>query len=180
MIRLFAALAMPATLAERLVTMGGGLPGARWLAARNLHLTLRFFGEIDEVLAEELHHCLGRVRGPAPRLALAGLGTFGSRQPGMLWAGVRADDDALGRLQARVESAAQAAGLAPEPRKFTPHVTLARLKSPRADRLSAIIASHGAWRTEPMAFDHFTLFRSHLGREGAEYEALHDYPLMSN
>lgn len=179
MIRLFAALSLPPAVTARLAGMGGGLPGARWVPAANMHLTLRFFGEMDEPTAHELHHALARIQGPAPTLGLAGLGTFGGRKPNALWAGVRGDY-ALTRLQARIESAAQAAGLPADPRKYTPHVTLARLGTPRADRLAAIIAGHGDWRTEPMSFSHFTLFRSHLGHEGAQYEALHDYPLMSN
>jgi 2'-5' RNA ligase len=175
-IRLFVGLAVDPEIAERLAVIGAGIPGARWVAARNLHLTLRFIGEVDEGAAHEIHEALATLALPRSSLTLEGFGTFGSRQPHTLWAGV-APDEALERLQAKVETTLVHAGLPPEPRKFFPHVTLARLRNAQPPRLQAFITLNSPFRAGPTPVGHFTLFRSHLSRSGAEYEAVAEYPL---
>ncbi len=177
MIRLFAGLALPDDVAGRLASMAAGIPGARWVEARNLHVTLRFVGEVEDGLARDVHDSLAEAAlGPAVGLSVTGFGTFGSRQPHALWAAVDKTPE-LARLQAKVESAVVRAGLDPEPRKFTPHVTLARLKDTRVGRVQDFIAAHSPLTLGPAVIDHVTLFRSHLGRTGAEYEAVAEYPL---
>ncbi len=176
MIRLFVGLALEPGLAERLAAMGAGLPGARWVAARNLHVTLRFIGEVDEAAAHEIHDALAALALPPLALTLEGLGLFGARKPHTLWAGL-ARDEALERLQAKVEAAMVHAGQPPEPRKFFPHVTLARLSQAQPARLQAFISLNSPFRGGPWAVDHVTLFRSFLSHSGAEYEAVAEYPL---
>ena len=177
MIRLFVAIAIPPELTARLAPLAGGIPGARWVPARNLHLTLRFIGEVDEGRAEDLDAALTGLDFPAFELTLATLGTFGHRRPHTLWAGV-APEPRLDRLQAKVEAAAVGAGLAPEPRKFTPHVTLARLGAgAAADRVRALIAGNSPFRAGPLAVRRITLFQSHLTADGPEYQMLAEYPL---
>lgn len=177
MIRLFAGLALPEEVSGRLAAMGAGIPGARWVEARNLHVTLRFIGEVEDGLAREIHDALADAGlGPPVALSITGLGTFGSRQPHALWAAVD-KTAALARLQAKVDGTVVRLGLAPEPRKFTPHVTLARLKGAPPGRVRDFIAGHSPLTLGPVSIDHVTLFRSHLGRAGAEYEAVADYPL---
>lgn len=176
MIRLFTGLALPEEVAERLAGLSAGIPGARWVEARNLHVTLRFISEVEDGLAQDLHDALAELRHPAIELTLSGFGTFGSRNPHALWVGVEKTPD-LVHLQAKVDSAVVRAGIPPEPRKFTPHVTLARLRDAPAGRISDFIAAHSPFQAGPLAIGHFTLFRSHLGRGGAEYEAVAEYPL---
>lgn len=175
MIRLFTALALPPELAGRLAALEAGIPGARWVEPRNLHITLRFIGEVDGGMAQEVHECLAEIRAAAFEVTLSGFGTFGSRSPNALWAGVEKAPE-LTHLQAKVDSALARAGVAAEGRKFVPHVTLARLKNAPVPRLQAFIAGHSPFRDAFMA-ESFVLFRSHLGRGGAEYEALAEYPL---
>lgn len=176
MIRLFVGIEMDEETADALAGLAGGLAGARWVEAHNLHLTLRFIGEVDESQAEDLHRALAKIHLPAFAIAFGEFGTFGGRKPRALWLGVQLAPE-LTRLQAKTEQAAVEAGLAPETRRFTPHVTLARLNNAPAERLAQIIIRHSPLRLPPMAVDHLTLFQSHLGRNGAEYEAIARYPL---
>lgn len=177
MIRLFVGIGFEEDLATRIATLQRGLPGARWTPPANLHLTLRFIGEVDEDLAEEIHHTLAALAEPPFALTLTGLGLFGTRhQAHTLWLGVERSD-ALARLASRIDSAVVQAGAAPEPRKFNPHVTLARLKDTPPGRIQDFIDATGHFREEHVAVERFTLFRSTLGRQGAQYDALEHYPL---
>lgn len=176
MIRLFVGLALPEELARRLESLGGGIPGARWIEARNLHVTLRFIGEVEEGLAAEIDETLAELRAPGFQVALDGFGTFGRAKPNHLWAAV---DKAPGllHLQAKVEAALARMGLVPEGRKYLPHVTLARFKDAPVGRIQDFIARNSPFQAGPWPVDRFVLFSSHLGRNGAEYQAVADYPL---
>lgn len=178
MIRLFVALSLPDAVADRLAAMAGGIPEARWSEARNLHITLRFIGEVDEAQAADVDTALLGVRAAAFALGLDGLGTFGGRVVHTLWAGVERAP-ALVHLQERVEAAMGRAGLVSEGRKYTPHVTLARCKASPPGRVQEFIAHHSPFRVEPFAVERFHLYQSHLGRTGPEYQRLVDYPLDS-
>ena len=125
--------------------------------------------DIDAALAD--------VRAPAFPLILDGVGVYGSaRRARVLWAGVERNE-ALAHLQAKVESTLVRCGLPAEERKFSPHVTLARLKDAPADRIGRFLSDRGLFRAGPMPVEHVTLYRSHLGNGGAVYEALREYPL---
>ncbi len=177
MIRLFTAIAVDAELAKMLGQMAAGIPGARWVAPRNLHVTLRFIGDIEDGLAVELHGALAALDLPGFDLTLDGFGTFGSRRPHTLWAGV-VPEPAMDRLQAKIDTVLWHLGHKPEPRKFTPHVTLARLGGEaHLSRIQAFIAGNSPFRAGPIPVTHFTLFRSHLSRNGAEYDAVAEYGL---
>lgn len=176
MIRLFVGLGLPDEVAAKLALMAAGIPGARWVERRNLHLTLRFIGEVEEGIAQEIHECLGEIRAAAFELAITGFGTFGRNKPNALWAAV-AKSSEITHLQAKVDAALVRAGIAPEGRKFVPHVTLARLKDPPVARVQEFIAGNSPFRAE-CPVETFILFRSRLGRGGAEYEAVAEYPLI--
>lgn len=177
MMRLFVGLALPAELAAQLESLGGGVPGARWVAARNLHLTLRFVGEVDEEQAEDLHHQLASLRSPEFDVRLNGFGTFGGRKPRALWVGVE-PNPMLDALQSRIERLAQNAGLEAETRNFTPHVTLAWLKDAPADRIAAFMRHHSPF-SAAFAISTIRLYQSHLHAQGAEYQVVAEYPLDS-
>jgi 2'-5' RNA ligase len=178
MLRLFVGLALPEDVRQRLALLCSGVPKARWVAPENLHLSLRFVGEVDEILAESIDANLLAVRAPAFDLIVAGVGTFGQgRQTRVLWAGVERQP-ALDHLAAKVESAVVRAGMGPDTRRFSPHVTLARFReTPPRDRLGAFIQHNEMFRAGPFRVRDFILYRSHLGSEGAHYEPLADYPL---
>lgn len=177
MIRLFVAVTIDDAIRQRLAGLSGGVPGARWMDPDSLHLTLRFIGEVPEDQALDIHEALAGIRAPAFDLLLEGVGVFGTgRRARVLWAGVERNE-ALNHLQAKVESALVRCGLDPEERRFTPHVTLARLKDPPQERLGRFLTDHGLFRAGPMRVEGLTLYRSHLGNGGSVYEAVGDYPL---
>ncbi len=177
MLRLFVALDFPEEIRRRLAGLGGGVPGARWTEVENLHLTLRFIGEVPGDQAAGIDAALAEVTAPAFDLVLDGVGVFGSgRHARVLWAGVERGEG-LAHLQAKVESALVRCGLPAEERRFTPHVTLARLRDAPKDRVGRFIEERGLFRAGPVRMDHFTLYRSHPGKGGAVYEPLRSYPL---
>ena len=184
MFRLFVAVALPEPIRARLAMLQYGVPGARWVQPENLHLSLRFLGEVDGGVAQDVDGALGRVRAPAFTLNLDGVDQFGDRRTArVLWAGV-VRTESLQQLHDKVDRAAVAAGLPPDDRKFRPHVTLARLKEmrPKAAALPRVqqwLAHNNLFAAGPIAVDRFVLYRSHLGQEGARYEALAEYPLTA-
>jgi 2'-5' RNA ligase len=175
-VRLFVGLDLPWELRERLSLMGGGVPGARWVPIDNYHLTLRFIGEVHAHLAEEIDHALASLRGKRFTLTLSGVGTFrkGGRELS-LWVGAERGQK-LELLQGKIEQALQRVGLEPERRRFTPHVTIARLDNAPELKLAAFVQAHNLFRAE-VPVEHFTLFSSRLGKEASVYTAEVEYPL---
>ncbi len=177
MFRLFVGVPLPAGVRADLAGLCSGLPGAKWVAAENLHLTLRFIGEVGGGEAEDIHQALSRIRAGRFELTIAGVGCFETgRKVHTLWVGVE-KQESLFRLNERVESAIVRCGYEPERRKFKAHITLARFRNGTPARIGSFIERHNGFSTGPVPIDRFTLYRSHLGREGAHYEALADYPL---
>ncbi len=175
--RLFVALELPPHVGEQVAMLAGGVPGARWVKPENYHLTLRFIGEQPAHRAEEIDAALMALRGRAFRLAFAGVGTFEKAgRSTALWLGVERNE-ALERLRAKIETALQRAGLAPERRRFMPHVSLARLDGVAEPRLASYVQAHNLFRTEPVEVGHFTLFSSWPGNEQPVYTAEVEYAL---
>ena len=177
--RLFVAIALPEDLRARLTRLQHGVPAARWVDPDNLHLTLRFIGEADGGQAQDLDAALTQVRAARFELTLAEVGRFGQgRKARALWVGV-APALELDRLQRRVEQAVQAAGFAPEGRKFKPHVTLARFKGDPGHRLDDYLAHHAGFRTESFEAREFVLYSSLLAQAGAIHTPEAAYPLST-
>ncbi len=176
MIRLFVALEIPEAVRERLVTLQGGVPDSRWADSAQMHLTLRFIGEVDENVAHDIDDALSTLRAPAFVLEIAGVGEFGGKVPRALWAGARGAG-ALEHLQRKVETALQRLGLPAEERKFSPHVTLARLKGAPHAKVMEFLTHHALFASGPFKIDSFALVSSHLGSGGAVYHFERRYPL---
>ncbi len=180
--RLFVALDLPWSLRERLALLcGSGIPGARWVPPENFHLTLRFIGDVPPHRAEDIDLALAALRGRGFTLTFAGLGVFTRSGPKgergtTLWVGVERSPQ-LEHLQGKIETALQRAGLEPERRRFTPHITLARLDAAPEAKLAAFVQAHNLFRSEPVPITHFTLFSSLLGKEQSVYSAEVEYPL---
>lgn len=178
MLRLFVGLALPDGVVARLSVMRNGVPGAAWVEPANIHLTLRFIGEVDESAAEEIDAALGDVEVPRFSLELNGVGTFGEgTKARSLWVGATPSAE-LNHLQAKVESAVVRAGQPPEGRKFTPHVTLAHLVRPQPPRLAKFLEGNMPFRAGPFRIDQFTLFESRLGKGPPVYIPLVEYALI--
>lgn len=177
MLRLFAALAVPVEIGEALARRQQGLPGARWRPLEALHITLRFFGEVREDVADDLDLALEGVAGRAMALELEGVGAFGEGADiHAVWAGV-AENAELRRLAARCESAARRAGLKAETRVYKPHVTLAYLRRPDPARVAAWIQAHNLLKSPPFSVDRFGLYSSWQTSEGSRYRLEREYRL---
>ena len=175
--RLFVALGLPAAARQRLRSLASGLHGVRWLEPATYHLTLRFLGEMPGHRAEELDDALAGLRGRGFTLQLAGVGV--SEKAGRaqaLWAGVERNPQ-LDHLRTKVETAVTRVGFEPERRRFTPHVTVARLDNAVPGKLAEWVQANNLLRADPIAVTHFTLFSSQLGKDGAVYTPEVEYQL---
>lgn len=176
MIRLFVALDLPEDIRARLLALQGGVPGARWTTNEQLHLTLRFIGEVAGDVAHDVDDALAAIRAPSFQLELSAVGEFGGKSPRALWAGVKAND-ALLHLQRKIETAMQRIGLPPEQRKYSPHVSLARLKSAPRDKVVQFLTHGALFSAGPFPVNHFVLFSSHTAPSGAIYNPERIYRL---
>lgn len=176
--RLFTALEIPRDAALSLSLLRGGLPGARWVDVEDYHLTLRFIGDVEGHVADEIASALDRVRRPSFQLTLSGVGAFGQKKPHAVWAGVASSPD-LFALQAEIERICQRIGLAPDPRKFTPHVTLARLKNASPHAVANYLSARGNFSALPFRVNRFVLMSSRESVGGGPYIVEEAWPLLA-
>jgi RNA 2',3'-cyclic 3'-phosphodiesterase len=174
--RLFTALKLPDLLASRLSLLRGGLPGARWVEPENLHVTLRFLGDVEDRIAEEASALLdGRHVAPST-VRLNGVDAFGGDRPRSIY--LRVDGgSALLELQDAQERLMRRLGLAPETRRYTPHITLARLRGVSAGEVASwLSANASAFAGEVFEPDGFALFSSRASTGGGPYICERFYP----
>ena len=170
--RLFVALELPVAVRDVLLAAMGGVAGARWQTDDQLHLTLRFIGEVDRHAAQDIAAALGRVHGAPFTLALGAPGSFDTRGlTDNLWIGVT-PQDAIKALNQRIEQALARVGIAPETRAFLPHITLARLNR-NAGAIDGFLARVLPATTFEVAG--FALYESTLGGGGSNYEIVERY-----
>jgi 2'-5' RNA ligase len=175
--RLFTGIEIPRDIGERLAFLRGGLPGARWIGPENYHLTLRFIGDVDMDVANEVAGELGRVRRSGFSLRLDGVGSLGTRKPHAIVARIGASSP-LAELQAEHERILQRIGLPPEQRKYTPHVTLARLRGANGRDIAEYLSVRGGFLAGPFSVDRFVLFSSRNSVGGGPYIVEEGYPLL--
>jgi 2'-5' RNA ligase len=177
MIRLFAALAVPDDIGTALQARQAGIEGARWRPLEALHVTLRFFGEVREDVARDLDTELSALSRRPFEIVLQGAGMFSDADgPEAIWAGV-AESEPLARLAEACETAARRAGLAPEKRRYRPHVTLAYLRRPDPAQVAAWIQGNNLLKSPPIPIDRFGLYSSHQTKDGSAYRLEAEYPL---
>jgi 2'-5' RNA ligase len=178
-VRLFAALPIPDDVAERVAALQQGVDGARWAPRENLHLTLRFFGNVAEPVATDIDQALeeeGRRRAPFSA-ALKGAGFFGKGEPHVLYLGVAAGPG-LQALAAGCERAARRCGLEPDARKFTAHLTVAYLNGASLERVTAFEQRYALFESRPWEVDSFGLYSSQTRSAGPSlYRLEAEYPL---
>src|SRR5438270_3893618 len=175
--RLFVAIRPPEPIRDLLLDAMDDSADFRWQDEDQLHLTLRFIGEVERPLADDLAAELGRIRAQPFELRIAGTGRFEQRSSGALWAGVEPKAP-VAALAAKVERASIAVGLEPERRAFHPHITLARWKGRRSREIASFLERKRGLASEPWEVDAFILFESRLSRHGAHYEPITAYPLI--
>ena len=174
--RLFIAIRPPEAIRDLLVDVMNEDPDLRWVGDEQLHLTLRFVGEVDRSMADDLAAALAQLQCNRLESKLSGVGRFDHRGGGALWAGVEPRQP-LTALAAKVERACQEIGLEPERRAFHPHITLARWKGRSSRAADSVIERARGLSSEPFLVDRYTLFESHLSRHGPHYEAVAEYEL---
>lgn len=175
--RLFTGLEIPAEIGAELALMRGGLAGARWIDPENYHITLRFVGDVDRGTARDIAAALAETRArPALTVTLDALTAFGGSKPRALVARVVPTPE-LTRLQAEQERHMQRVGLDPEPRKYTPHVTLARLRHASPGDVAAGLALRGLLRRLAFTAERFVLYSARDSVGGGPYVVEAAYPL---
>jgi RNA 2',3'-cyclic 3'-phosphodiesterase len=174
--RLFAGLELPESVVNQVSLARGGVIGARWLAPEDYHITLRFVGDVDAALAHDIVETLGEIRRPSLTVRFEGLGWFGADRPRAIVALVKADPNLMD-LQAEQERRLRRIGVTPETRKFTPHVTLARLRGVAAPAIADYLASRGALKVEHFTAARFVLYSARDGSGGGPYVVEAAYPL---
>jgi len=176
--RLFTGLEIPKAVGESLSLLRGGLPGARWIDPENYHVTLRFIGDVDDDIAQEVAWLLGKVRRKDFELRLDGLQSFGGHRPRAVIAAV-APSQSVMELQAEHERLLRRVGLDPEARKYTPHVTLARLRDTSSFEVADYLSARAAFRSSPFSVSRFVLFSSRASVGGGPYVVEAAYPLAA-
>jgi len=174
--RLFVAIRPPEAVRDRLIDAMEDSPELRWVGDEQLHLTLRFIGEVERPLADDIALALTRIRSDRFELRVTGVGIFERRSGGTLWAGIEPKQP-LAALAAKVERASVAAGLEPEHRAFHPHITLARFNRASATAAQAFLERTRALASPPFAVTSFILYESHLSRHGPHYEEVAEFLL---
>lgn len=183
--RLFIALEIPSAVRENLVTLLASLRAItkepRWARAENLHVTLKFLGEVGDDKLEALRTALGEIRSAqGVSLEFRGLGFFpNERSPRVLWVGVEASAS-LKTLAADIEGAMDKLGFPREKRDFSPHLTLARFERPRLpEALRKAIMENAQREFGSLRTREFHLIQSKLKSSGAEYTTLTSFPFVS-
>ena len=167
--RLFTGLEIPENIRQHLSLLKTGLLGSRWISPENYHITLRFVGDIENRLANELADSLENVDFETFPLRVTGLGSFGGNKPRSIWAQIEADDE-LFSLQRHHEHIARQTGLPPETRNFIPHITLARLKGTSSLDVAKFIENFGDYTSEWFNVESFVLFSSKSQKGGGPYK----------
>jgi len=179
MYRLFVGLPLPEDVRLRLDGMCGGVQGARWIPPENFHITLRFIGDVPGDMAEEIGYALANVRPKRFDIELAGVGHFSSGpEVRVLWAGVRKSAELLG-LRERVDNVLRRLDLPAEQRRFTAHVTLAKLRDADLGKVQQWLAVNALFRAGPLAVDRFVLYSSYRQSAGSIYTPEADYMLAA-
>jgi RNA 2',3'-cyclic 3'-phosphodiesterase len=175
--RLFTGIEIPAEIGLALSAYRGGLPGARWVDPENYHITLRFVGDVDERMADDVCSILGDSRWREPiTVTIDGLDTFGGSKPRAVFARTSGNGE-LVDLQAEQERMMRQIGLPPETRKFTPHVTLARLKNASPIDVADYMATRGHFVRLTFTAHRFVLYSSRASVGGGPYVIEAAYPL---
>jgi 2'-5' RNA ligase len=176
--RLFTALEIPRPIAESIARLRGGIPGARWIDVENYHVTLRFIGDVDDAFARDAANALSFIRRPEVTVTFDQLTSFGGDKPRAIVARAR-PAPALIEMQAEQERLLRRIGAPPEPRKFIPHVTLARLRGVSAGAVAAYLGTRGYFPPLRFTAERFVLYSSRDSVGGGPYIVEAEYPLSA-
>ena len=175
--RLFIAIDLPEAVKKNLESMSFGIPGARWVSPDQIHLTVRFIGEVDGAMFLDIKNALAEVKITPFDLQLKGVGHFPPRgAPRVIWVGLEKSEQ-LQILRKKVDTALLKIGVEPERRKFSPHITLARLKNTPINKIANFLSGNGLFGQEPFQVEDFLLYSSTLTPKGAIHKVERVYSL---
>ena len=175
--RLFTGLEIPELASQRLILLRGDIVTARWIPAKSHHITLRFLGDVSEAVADEFASRLAELSHPPFELTIKGVGHFGTKRAHALWAGIE-PNESLNALHKAHEKCAIAVGLEPEPRKFIPHITLARLSRTRLSTIAPFLADFSGFELEPFEAEQATLYSAKPSTGGGPYVIEDIFPFL--
>lgn len=179
MIRLFIAVPIPEEIQDQLHAMGRSLPGAKPVPAEQIHLTLRFIGEVEGSMFKDIREALAEINSTAFSMAVQGVGHFPPRgKPRVLWAGV-VPAEPLIKLKRKIDTSLISCRIGADPRKYSPHITIARLNNPPMQRIASFLAGNAFLRFDEFQVDSFLLFSSKLSNKGALHRVEAEYHLAS-
>lgn len=180
MVRIFIGIAIPSEIKKHISMLQGGIPGANWVPPENYHISLRFIGEISETSKEDIAEALENLAFPVFKISLQGLGLFTQKDvPHHLWLKPQPEDQLI-KLYRKIENLlTKELSLKAETRKYTPHLTIAKLKEPNIDKVGQFIQWHNLFKTPEFEVSEYTLFQSHLTNTGPIYTPLDIYELDS-
>lgn len=180
MIRLFVGLEVDHTIRQLLSRLGGSIPGARPVPEEQIHLTLRFIGEVDGSMYKDIRTALAGIESGPLKISIRGTGHFPPRgAPRVLWAGVEPRGDVL-ILRNKINHHLRLCGVEAERRKYHPHLTIARLKNSSARRVADFLAGNALLESPPFTINQVHLFSSLLTPNGAVHRIEASYPLESS
>jgi 2'-5' RNA ligase len=175
--RLFIAIDLTGTMKKNLETIFFGIPGARWVALDQLHLTVRFIGEVDGALFLDIKNTLEEISISPFDIQLKGVGHFPPRgTPRVIWVGL-GKSESVQLLRKKIDGALLRIGIEPEGRKFSPHITLARLKNTPLQKVADFLSANGLFSQKPFQIDDFKLYSSTLTPKGAIHKVERVYYL---
>jgi RNA 2',3'-cyclic 3'-phosphodiesterase len=166
--RLFTAIEIPHDIRLRLSMLRAPINGARWIQPEDMHLTLRFVGDISNETADEFVGLIAGIEAAPFDMTIAGLGAFGGQHPTVAYATVK-PSPALEALQKAHDRAARAAGIAADPKGFVPHVTLARMRGARPEPVAEFLGQHGGLTFPPFRVERCVLMSAKPGTGGGPY-----------
>ncbi|WP_440999627.1 RNA 2',3'-cyclic phosphodiesterase [Fodinibius sp. SL11] len=178
--RLFIAIPIPEAVKKRLLDLQQPIEGMRWQAKEQMHLTLKFVGEVDETTGNKLRKEMTKIAHPNFSMTIAGIGYFPEgKHPKVVWAGVK-QNELLFELHEKIEGYCQNMGICPEKRPFKPHVTVARTKGTSKRAVTSFINQHKKFAVRDILVDEFVLYESKLHSDGARHSRLQSYRLKSD
>ena len=175
--RLFIAVDLPDVIKKNLEAMFFGIPGARWVAPDQIHLTARFIGDVEGAVFHDIKNSLDEITAGSFPLQLKGMGHFPPRgAPRVIWVGIEKSEP-LQLLRKKIDGALLKVGVEPESRKFSPHITLARLKNSPQHKIGNFLAGNNMFSQGPFQVEDFRLYSSVLTPKGAIHKVERIYPL---
>lgn len=178
--RLFIAIPLPKAVKQQLLDLQQPINGVRWQSQEKMHLTLKFVGEVDKTIANELQEELDNIDHPKFSMTIRGIGYFPEgKHPKVMWAGIK-ENNSLEELHQKVVSRCEKMGIAPENRPYKPHVTIARAKDVIKRAVTAFADRHKKFVIPDISVNEFVLYESKLDPDGAHHYRLKTYVLKSN